>query len=55
VVEIERVSREVPHEALDNALDDLTSHITGHAHVKVRARLHHHNPVSKLPSTASVA
>ncbi|MDQ2882467.1 MAG: hypothetical protein M3Y48_15015 [Actinomycetota bacterium] len=54
MVEVERVSREVPHEALDNALDDLTSLITGHAHVIIRARLHH-SPVIKLPRTASVA
>lgn len=52
---VERVSRDVPHKALDNALDELTSLITGHAHVTARASLHRYNPITKLPSTAPAA
>ncbi len=50
---VERVSSDVPHGALDNALDQLESLITGHAHVTARTSIDRNNPASILPSTTS--
>jgi len=51
---VERVSRDVPHEALKCALDELGSLIVNHAQVAVRACLNRQNPIVELPHTASI-
>lgn len=49
---VERVSKNIPHEALESALDELEGLIAGHAQVAARADLNRHNPIIVLPRTA---
>ncbi len=51
---VERISRDVPHEALERALDELESLIANHAHVAARAWLNRQNPIIELPRTAPI-
>lgn len=49
---VERVSSDVPHEAIERALDELESLIASHAQVAARVCLNHQNPRIVLPPTA---
>lgn len=49
---VERVSKEVPHEVLECALDELAELIANHAHVAARANLNRHHPIVVFPRTA---
>lgn len=51
---VERVSRDVLHETLERALDELGSLIANHAHIAARACLNRRNPIIELPYTAPI-
>lgn len=52
---VERISRVVPCEALEDALDELKSLMRGHAQVTARTSLNRHHPKTVLPNTAPAA